>query len=215
MLSACRVDTRVDLVVRADGSGGVGVTVVLDREAVAEIGDLASELRIADLQATGWEVEGPVEIDDGAWQVHAAKPFGTVEEAERVLAEVGPPVGGLRVDRGRSFLRTTTTVEGVLDLAGGLAAFGDAELTESLGGLPFGVDDAELERRIGSPPADAVGFEVAARLPGDDDRAVWSPRLGEQLAVEADAQRLNRINIGAAVLAFLFAAAFVASWRRR
>lgn len=216
VLGACRVDASVDLAVDTAGAGRVVVDVALDRDAVAEIGDLTTQLRIADLQASGWEIEGPVDAGDGGQRVRATKRFATVTQGEAVLAEVGPPVGGLRLARGRSFLRTTTEITGALDLTAGLDAFGDSELTGQLGGLPFGIEAAEIERRLGAPPAQAVGFAVTVRLP-DDGRAPparWTPQLGERLDVEATGQRLNRLNIVFAVVAFLFAAAFVASWRR-
>ena len=219
LLGACRVDGRVDLGVRADGSGLVAVTVTLDRDAVAEIGDLTSRLRIADLEAAGWDLEGPVEIDDGAWRVRATKAFVSVARAEAVLAEVGPPVAGLQLRRARQVFRTTTEVHGTLDLTAGLAAFSDAELAGHLGGLPFGVDEAELERRFGVPPADAVGLEVVVQLPGEDPPATLTPRVGDRVDVALTSSRLNRVNIVFAIVSLLLAAAFVATfprprWRR-
>lgn len=216
ILSACRVEARVDLAVAADGSGRVTVDVTLDRDAVAAVGDLAGLLRVADLEASGWKIEGPFEVGtSGAWQVRAAKDFSSEDEGEAVLAEVGAPFAGLDIERTRTFFTTHTEVRGVVDLTAGLDAFSDAELAAALGGLPFGVDQAALERHLGGPAADAVGVGLTIRLPGDDAATTVTPRLGELAAVEASSSRINRVNITFAIAAFLFAAALVASLRRR
>ncbi|HET9442689.1 MAG TPA: hypothetical protein VFO65_05155, partial [Acidimicrobiales bacterium] len=104
---------------------------------------------------------------------------------------------GFELEHERSFLRTRTSLRGTVDLARGLAAFGDEELTAALGGLPLGVSEEELERALGVPVAQAFGLQVAVDLPGRTttnaptragSAAVWAPRLGEQVVIEATAE---------------------------
>ncbi|CAN5564361.1 hypothetical protein BH20ACT2_BH20ACT2_17560 [soil metagenome] len=206
----------MELVVEADGSGWVTVEVVLDAAAAAEVPDLDDALRVDDLGDGGWEVSGPEAVaagsadsgadggDDGV-RIVARKRFATPAGAGQVLAEVAGPDGPFRdfeVERTGGFGRSTTTFRGVADLSGGLAAFGDTELTALLGGEPLGFTVDQLEERAGGELADAVGFRVVVQLPGPVDSnapvetgstATWSPDLGdpEPLVLEASSRDLN------------------------
>ena len=53
VLSACRVESTVSVEVAGDGSGVVGVEVLLDEEATAAVGNLERQLRYDDLVEAG------------------------------------------------------------------------------------------------------------------------------------------------------------------
>ncbi|MDQ3372166.1 MAG: hypothetical protein M3482_05470, partial [Actinomycetota bacterium] len=78
-LGACRVETEVGLTVEEDGSGMVEVGIGLDDDALGRVPGIADELRVEDLQATGWTVVGPVEEADGYTWFRISKPFATPE----------------------------------------------------------------------------------------------------------------------------------------
>ena len=188
--AACQVRTTVTVDVAEDGSGTVAVAVALDEAAVAQLpdldgdgtggpGDLAALVRDDDLVAAGWQVDEP-EAADGQLTLRVARPFGTTEEADLILAGLTGPDGPLRdlhVTRSESFGRTTYGFTGTADLSGGLEAFGDAGLAEALDGEPLGEDATAIEARVGRPLADAFAFEVTAVLPEGGD--TWTPRLGD------------------------------------
>ncbi len=192
----------MDLTARPDGGGQVRATVVLDKQAAAQVPDLAQDLRLDDLDAAGWEVEGPSGSDGGEVRVEATKSFTTPAGASRAIEELGGPKGPfrdfrLRVDR--SFLETRTSVDGTVDLSSGLEGFSDEVLRQRLGS-PLGVDLATVERQLGRPLQEMFRVTVEARLPGEAPTVV-SPELGQRAELVASARRLNVERIVAAAVA--------------
>lgn len=202
LLAACQVRTEVAVDVEADGSGTITVSVGLDPDAASRVPGLAEELRVDDLEATGWTVTGPeVEVDGFTW-IRATKPFATPEDAGTVLAELGEiagtdaPFRDFEVRRERSFARTEYGFTGTVDFSGGLEAFGDDALTAALDGEPLGESVEAIEQRIGQAIDDAFTFRVAVGLPGEvssnaptaaANGAVWEPRLSEGRAITLEA----------------------------
>ena len=189
--AACQVRTTVTVDVAEDGSGTIEVAAGLDAEAMARVPDLdgdgtsgptdlAALVRDDDLVAAGWTVADPETDDDGTTWLRVSRPFGTPEEADRILAGLTGREGGLRdlhVARTESFARTELAFTGSADLSQGLEAFGDAELATALDGEPLGEDAAAIEARLGQPLADMFTVELTATLAGEG--TTWTPRLGE------------------------------------
>ena len=194
VLVGCQVDADVGLTVREDGSGEVVVTVVLDAEAAARVPDLADDLRVRDLVATGWEVSGPADTDEGGIRIVASKLFADVEQGRQVLREIGGRGGVLRaltLRRDHTFAETTWTFGGELDLAAGLSTFSDEDLDAVLGGEALGQDQASLEQQLGEPLSDTIAVTFTAQLPDGeftangerDGRAIaasWHADLGDE-----------------------------------
>ncbi|HUP86349.1 MAG TPA: hypothetical protein VM143_11840 [Acidimicrobiales bacterium] len=216
--SACRVDVSVGIDSNADGGGEVRAQARLDGGAVNQLGgpDPAERIRLDDLRAAGWDVEGPTRQDDGALQIVATHGYATEREAEALVADLGGDPGPLRdfaVHQHRTFLRTTTDFTGTVDLEAGLGAFTDPDLQEALGSTadaPLGVTSAALEKRLGAALDRLFGMQVAVRLPGEvtsnapteaDNGAVWAPSLGEEVRLEAHSERWNVRNIAGAAVA--------------
>lgn len=190
-------------------------------------------IRLDDLRDAGWEVDGPTEQDDGGLVIVATHAFATAEEAEALVGDLAGDPGPLRrfeVTQERSFLKTRTDFRGTVDLQAGLGAFTDPDLQAALGATPeapLGVSTAALETRLGATLDRLFGLQVAVRLPGDvesnaptetADGAVWAPRLGEEVVLEASAERWNVANLaGASATAasgLALAAVAGARWRR-
>jgi hypothetical protein len=196
--SACEVRTTVDVTVEEDGSGTVEVAVGLDAEAMERLPDLdgdgasgpadmAALVRTDDLAAAGWQVGEPGAGPDDLTWIRVSKSFGTPGEADAVMAELTGADGPLRqfhLQRSRGFGSTRFELTGVVDLSGGLEAFGDAGLAEVLDGEPLGEDVAEIEADLGRPLAEAFRLDVTVDLPGAPAAGRLSPRLGD------DAQEL-------------------------
>lgn len=191
--AACRVDATVDLTMTEDGSGEVVVTVALDADAAARVPDLADDLRVRDLEATGWEVTGPDPTDEGGATIVARKPFATPEQGRAVLREIGGRGGILRaieLRRDHTFGETSWAFGAGLDLSAGLGSFSDEDLDAVLGSGTFGLDQAALEAQLGEPLADTMRVSVTATLPegefttnGEVDgttSARWSAQLGDE-----------------------------------
>ena len=235
LASGCGVGTGVDVTVRPDGSGAVGVTVTLDRAALTQVGDLASQLRTSDLAQAGWTVAGPRPGPDGSEVVSATKPFATPAAAAVDLASLagsGPAATRpfrLEVTRQHTFWHTALAVNGTVDLTCGVGCFGDAGLAQQLGSN-VGVDPGALSAQSGQTAAQALTFSVVIHLPGQVRAAspglvnghavTWKPVLGQTLHLAASSRSVNRgaviavVALGA-VLVVLLVAVVVALVRRR
>ncbi len=217
VLAGCQVDADIGLALREDGSGAVTVTVVLDRDAAARVPDLADDLRFRDLEATGWEVTGPTDTEDGGVRISARKPFADVEQGRAVLREVGGRGGLLRaivLERTHTFGETSWAFGGRLDLSAGLSTFSDADLDAVLGAEAFGLDQTALEQELGEPLSDTMSVTVTARLPAGEfttngDRggaapsASWRANLGDDPVTMAasSSQRDTKVLVLAGVSA--------------
>lgn len=227
LAGACEVDASVEVHARPDGTGEVKATALLDRRATRAIGDLATQVALDDLRSAGWEVRGPEENTDGGSEIEVRHGFTHVADARRLLDQLTGTEGafkGFVLEQKRTFLRTETALRGTVDLSRGMAVFSDAKLTEALGGQPLGVTPEQLEQRLGGPVDRAFGLQVAVRLPGRVESnaptatggtAVWAPRLGEQVAIDATSERWNRLNLALTGLAVGSGGALVGVLMRR
>jgi hypothetical protein len=229
--SACRVDVHVGLDADADGGGRVRASAVLDGDAVERLvgeaagdperSDPATRIKVDDLRDAGWTVTGPEPTEGGGLEVVATHDYDDPAEARRLLAELAGDPGPIRdvvLRQERTFFKTTTDFEATFDLAAGLGAFTDPELREALGATdeaPLGITAEQLERQLGEAVERMLGLQVAVRLPGDvtsnaptaiDDGGVWTPRLGEEVVLEARSERWNLVNLVALVVAVVSAA---------
>lgn len=208
----CRVDVEVGLDARADGSGRVRVQIVADKD-VADAVDLSAGVRVDDLKQAGWTIEGPSPRKDGGVQVVATKPFSDAEGARLAVEELSGPTGpfqAFRLERSRSFLRTTTRFRGTVDFAKGIEAFGDPGVRSALGGSDVGLDLARLEQALNGPVDKAVGVQVTVRLPGQvtsnaprnaSNGARWQLRLRDRVDLTAESSAWNVANLAGAALA--------------
>ena len=208
-LSGCQAHLKVEVRARTDGSGQVRAAVILDKEAAAQVPDLARQVRVDDLEEAGWRVEGASSRNDGGSQMQAVKSFRSPAGAARALEELSGPKGPFRdfsltVDR--SYLETRTALRGTVDLSQGLEGFSDDVLAQRLSssglGKPLGVDLATVERQLGVPLREAFRFEVVSRLPGEEP-TVWRPELGRRMQLEATTRRWNGERIAAGAVAVL------------
>jgi hypothetical protein len=163
-LAACKVDATVDITVGPDGTGAVTVTAVADAEVVQQAPGLAGDLRFDDAKAAGWTVDGPTATPDGGLRVVLTHPVTSAADATNVLAGLGPPFVGMKLDRvvtdgGDG---ATTTLTGQLALTGGFDAFADADLLAAIGGSPYAAQIAAS----GATPATALSVTLRATLAG-------------------------------------------------
>jgi hypothetical protein len=193
LATACQVDTTVDITVNDDGSGRVTVTAVLDEEAAQKVPDLDQSLLLDDVREAGWRVVGPDRTAAGGWRVSASKPFADPSQLQAVMSELGGAGGPFRdftLTRDDAFAKTTYSLEGTVDLSGGIDAFGDDALRAALGGTTTGRTPEQLAAEAGRPLPEALRFTVRTHLPGGGAEE-WNPVLG-QPAQQIDASSSSR-----------------------
>ncbi|MFM8857527.1 MAG: hypothetical protein ACKOI2_10070, partial [Actinomycetota bacterium] len=95
ILSSCKVDVRIDVTADDTGAGTVQVTVDVDAEVVTLIPGLAADIRYDDLVASGWAIEGPLQVNNGGLRVILRYPFESPAEATRALRQISGPNGPL------------------------------------------------------------------------------------------------------------------------
>lgn len=163
VLSACRLDVTVDVVMEPDGTGEVTVVAIADAELVAQVPDLVDDLRLEDAIDNGWVVDGPTEAADGGLSMSLTHDFTSHVELANVLNSIGPPLTQMAAARTPDGDQTTNAIDGELVLVNGFEAFADADLIEAVGGLPF----AEEFAAAGSAPTDSMSFTFRVALPGE------------------------------------------------
>ena len=219
--SACQVTIATEVDARADGGGVIRAGVGLDREALAQVPDLAGQLQVDDLRRAGWRVVGPQRERDGLTWIRASHPFASPAGAHRAVAQLtgpGGPFRGFTLTHGGSRFRSRVRFTGTVDLGTGLEGFADAELERRLGAANPGVDAATLKRRFGVDLEQLLKVEVTARLPGQV--RTWRPRVGappvrlDASSVSWDVRALGLTGVGAVALA-LGAVTLLAGRRRR
>jgi len=165
-LSACNVDTTASLLVEPDGSGRVTVTVVIDSEARSQAPGLKEDLKVADLETNGWTVDGPDENDDGGLTVTVSHEFDTPEQATALLGSVNGdkgPLKNLALTRTGKDTNSTWSLDGTLEVNGGLEAFVDNDTLQRLGVTPYAAQVENSGLDLGA----AVTVRFVAIIPGE------------------------------------------------
>ncbi len=167
LVTACQVDAVVDVSARGDGSGQVAVEVRLDDEGAATVPDLENQLRVDDLEKSGWSID--VAKDDGGEVViRATQGFENEEQANAVLGQLsagGGPFRNFELTQSRGLIGVETTFGGTVDLTNGIASFGDPQLQQRLGS-PFGFDINETGTAVGVERRQAMPVTVRFSAPG-------------------------------------------------
>ncbi|MFM8390167.1 MAG: hypothetical protein ACKOA5_13060, partial [Actinomycetota bacterium] len=88
VLSSCRVDSVVSIVVERDGSGSLDVLVTADNDIVKQVPRLSTDLDFSDMVAAGWKVTGPEATDDGGLRVLLSHTFDNETQASALLTQI-------------------------------------------------------------------------------------------------------------------------------
>jgi len=178
-LTACEVDTTVDVAVKADGTGVITLTAVADADVLAQAPGLAEDLRFDDAIAAGWVLTPPAATEVGGLQVVLTHEFATVEEATALLQSINGASGPLHdvvLTRTVTDDDITTSLAGTLRVDGGIDAFADPDVLSAIGGSPY----ADNIAATGLRPADVVTFTFTADIPGQSTTLATGTAAGDQ-----------------------------------
>ncbi|MGO9877703.1 MAG: hypothetical protein ACLPVY_28355 [Acidimicrobiia bacterium] len=228
LVAGCKVDARVDVTLRADGSGTVTARVALDADAVRRLTPtepLARAVPLGDVRAAGWKVSSWTAVSGGGDAITLTHDFVGQADLARRLADL---VGSTGVLRGPTITHTrgwfgskdtlAVTVD-LRDLSTGLRS--DAQLAKQL--TFAGVDVKTLDAQLRSQLGNALTFTVRVQAPGGQSQTVQLSS-GKQATVSASTSHtytrrivLGVTGAGLILVALLLAAgsALVRSRRRR
>ena len=177
VLSSCRLDVTVDVLIEPDGTGVVTVIADADAELVSQVPDLIDDLRLDDAIANGWVVDGPTLTDDGGATITLTHDVSSPDELANVLNSIGPPLARMAAARNSdpATEQTTNAINGEMTLPDGFATFSDPDLLAAVGGLPF--EDEILAS--GLTPAEAMSFTYRVKLPGELVSAETGTEVGD------------------------------------
>ena len=169
ILSSCQVNAVVTLDVAQSGAGSVTLNLIADSEVVAAAPNLADDLRFDDATAAGWVVSRPNKTADGGLQVSLKHTFDNAEQAGTLLNQLSGEFGPFKqmsLSRTGKDTDSTFTLDGILQVDGGLNAFADAQLLKTIGGAPF----ADNVQQAGLDLGKAMTIDFVATLPGVIER---------------------------------------------
>jgi hypothetical protein len=228
LLAGCKVDARVGVTLRADGSGTVVAIVTLDADAVHRLTahkPLDQALPLADLRDAGWKVTTVAVLprtDPGYKFIFAHAFVGQADLARRISDLVGTTgvLNDPRIERTRGWFGSRDKIAVNVDLTHLTTGIrSDAQITKAL--TNAGVDVSALDAQLRSELGRALTLTVAVQAPGGQTKTV---RLaaGKQATVSAaTAQSYTRrmvllvIGVSLLVLALFLMAASLASRSRR
>lgn len=169
-LSGCRVDVTTSVQLDTSGAGAVTVDLVADDEVLQRVPDLAAQLRLDDLLASGWQSDGPVLTGDGGLRVTLVHEVANIDEANEVLAELNGPDGpyrDLQLTRSADDAAVVTDLTGALGARGGAAALVDDEVQALLPDVPLAdlllAPDGSMH-----DVGDVLGVRLVVGLPDTD-----------------------------------------------
>jgi hypothetical protein len=219
VLTGCKTDVNVRVHQIVDGSGEVTVTLMLDREAAEQSGDLRKVLRTADLEAAGWTISGPVPRPPGGRVAFALnKPFRNAGEAQLILTELTGeegPFGSLVIDRTRSPLRIVARLTGSVDLTKGYQPFGAEVIARQFQtDSKLGLTPEDFQKRFNKPIEELVPLHLDVDFAGTAEQR-FDLKSGEQTPISIRTVRWNRIILFPMIASALGLIGLLISFRRR
>ena len=169
ILCSYQVNAVVTLDVAQSGAGTVTLNLIADSEVVAAAPNLVDDLRFDDATAAGWVVTRPNKTADGGLQVSLKHTFDNAEQAGVILNQLSGEFGPFKqmsLSRSGKDTDSTFTLDGILQVDGGLNAFADARLLRTIGGAPF----ADNVQQAGLDLGKAMTIDFVATLPGVIER---------------------------------------------
>ena len=169
ILCSCQVNAVITLDVAQSGAGTVTLNLIADSEVVAAAPNLVDDLRFDDATAAGWVVTRPNKTADGGLQVSLKHTFDNAEQAGVILNQLSGEFGPFKqmsLSRSGKDTDSTFTLDGILQVDGGLNAFADARLLRTIGGAPF----ADNVQQAGLDLGKAMTIDFVATMPGVIER---------------------------------------------
>lgn len=215
LLAGCKVDARVEVNVRDNGSGTVRTTVTIDADAARRLGGVAAlskNVPLGDLERAGWHSSGWKATGTGGATITLTAEFEDQQQLAQRLGELGGANGIVRdpkIERDRAWFSTSDALTVVVDLTKPSSALTrDSALATRL--TKAGVDVAALQASLDRQLRSALHVTVVLRLPhgGTETREPVVGAVTTVHASEGGTQWDRLVKVGIAVVLALLAALF-------
>lgn len=209
LLAGCKVDARVDVTVRADGSGTVSARVTLDADAVRRLtthAPLTKAVPLDDVLGAGWKVSQWTRDHAGGAAITLTHGFVGEADLARRLSDLTGPSGALRdplITRTRGFFGAKDTVSVVIDLRHITAGVrSDPPLAARL--RAAGLDVNTLDGQLSSQLAHALHVTLTVHAPDGTSHTTTLEAGGHATVAATQSQtytkRIALLAAGAALL---------------
>lgn len=170
-LAGCKVNARVDVALRDDGSGTLGTTITFDSDAVQRLGgaaEIAKNVPLDDLRKAGWRITPFARGTGGTESVSLAHDFTGQSDLARRIVDLAGPHGILQsptVSHERGWFSSHDAFGIVVDVRSpSVDIVSDAPLAARL--RAAGQDPATLEAILAVQLKSALHVSVSVHLPG-------------------------------------------------
>ena len=212
LLAGCKVDARVDVRVRSDGSGTVTTRVTLDADAVRRLtanAPIDQAVPLADIRAAGWKVSRWAPVAGGGTSITLTHEFVGQDDLAGRLTDLGGSTGVVRDptiahERGYFGAKDSIAVSADLrHLSTGIRS--DADVVKAL--KSAGVDVNALNAQLRGELGKALTLTVTVHAPNGESRTV-SVKAGDVATAGASSSQTytSRIVLLAIGVALLFLA---------
>jgi hypothetical protein len=226
-LAGCNVNARLDITLRADGSGVLRSIVTLDADAVTRLGGaaaLSQDVPLGDLRTAGWGISRWVRATNGSESITFTHAFVDPHDLARRIVDLAGPHGVLQnptVTHKSGWFASSSAVSIVVDVRSpSVDIVHDAPLAARL--RAAGVDPARLEAQLDVELRSALHLTVVVHLPGGKsqsyDAATGSVKTFRVAQGGTNWDHVVKFGIGvmlAVIAALFFLAATVGARRSR
>jgi hypothetical protein len=226
LLAGCKVDAKVDVTLRADGSGTVTTRVTLDADAVKRLtpnAPLAQAVPLADMRAAGWKISEWSPTSDGGQTITVSHDFVGRNDLAGLLVDLTGRTRAIwqpEITHTRGYFGAKDAIAVQVDLthlSPGIRT--DTDVAKALANA--GVDVKTLNAQLRNDLDKSFTLDVTVHAPNGETKSV-SLKSGATATVSATSMhtytsRIVLVAVGVVllVLALLLTAASLASKSRR
>ena len=216
VLTGCRLDAELELVLDAEGGGDLVLAFTVDEALAGEAAEAGLD-PVESLAAAGAELEGwQAEVDETGRAVTLVGSFTDAAELETAVSDLAESLAQPELAPIAPF--EVAVSDRQINVTGGASLAPTGAVTDV--GFPPEEAVAELDRSVDYRVAVTMPGEVIAHDGGVDDgdrRVVWEVPAGEEVAVAVTGERPRPLPLGliAAIAAGVGVLALAAGWALR
>jgi hypothetical protein len=179
-LAACSVNAKIEVALRADGTGTIRTVIVFDADAVSKMGGantLTQTVPLDDLRAAGWKISPWTRGSGGTETISLSHSFFDQRELAQRVGELAGPRGILqnpKLTHDRGWFSSHDGLAIVVDVrAPSVDILSDKALSDRL--RFAGTDPAKLQAQLAAQLKTALHVSVVLQVPGRTAKTYDAP----------------------------------------